>query len=110
MTARPDEISSKLPPAPRLPVENGAPLFGAYAGACERVAWDGLTGRFARGAIWRLAHAKRWHYASIAGPNVIAALAIVDVGYASNAFAYLFDRAGGVLRADLGLMGLPLVS
>src|SRR5262249_61257713 len=61
----------------------------------------------ARGPLWRLLHAKRWHYASIAGPRVVAALAVVDVGYAANAFMYLFDRENRTLVADLSFLGLP---
>jgi hypothetical protein len=110
MTAEAAAARADLPPAPRSPTRGGEPLFGAYAGACERVSWEQLAGRFARGRLWRFAHGKRWHYVSIAGPKVIAAVAIVDVGYASNAFAYLFDREARVLAADLGRLGLPGLS
>jgi len=99
-----------LPPAPPRPVAGGAPLFGTYAGACEVVSWDGLSGRWARGPLWRFTHGKRWHYVSLTGPRVIAAFAIVDVGYAVNAFAYVFDREAHKLRADLGLLGPPRIS
>jgi uncharacterized protein DUF2804 len=99
-----------LPPAPRAPVAGGAPLFGAYAGAVDEVGWDGLAGAHARGRLWRALHAKRWHYAGIFGPRVVAALAIVDVGYAANAFAYVFDRGARRLRAELSAMGLPSLS
>jgi hypothetical protein len=108
-----DEASATaadLPPAPPRPVSAGEPLLGAYAGACELVRWDGLAGRWARGPLWRFAHLKRWHYVSIAGPRVIAAFAIVDVGYVANAFAYLFDREAHKLRADLGLLGPPRIA
>ena len=104
------DSAAHLPPAPPRPVKNGEPLFGTYAGACEQVSWEGLGGRWARGPLWRFVHGKRWHYVSITGPRVIAAFAIVDVGYAANAFAYVFDREAHKLRADLGLLGPPRIS
>jgi hypothetical protein len=57
--------------------------------------------------VWRLAHAKRWHYVSIAGPRAVAAVAVVDVGYAANAFVYVFDRATRTLIADRSFLGVP---
>src|SRR5262249_10848279 len=51
--------------------------------------------------------AKRWHYASIAGPRVVIAFAVADVGYAANAFVYLFDREARALVADTSVLGLP---
>jgi len=47
---------------------------------------------------------------SLAGPRVVCAMAIIDVGYATSAFAYLYDRAARLLRADLSWLGLPQVS
>src|SRR5687768_15109037 len=96
MTAHATETNASLPPAPPHPVAGGEPLLGAYAGACDRVGWEGLTGRWERGILWRFTHGKRWHYVSIGGPRVILALAIVGVGYAANAFVYLFDREARV--------------
>jgi hypothetical protein len=96
-----------LPPAPADAVgDDGQPRFGAYAGTTE-VSWTRLDGPWARNPVWRLLHAKRWHYVSIAGPRVVAALAIVDVGYAANGFVYVFDRAARGLVADRSVLGLP---
>ena len=39
---------------------------------------------------WRL---KQWHYTSVVTDRVLFACAIVDAGYAGNAFAYVVDRA-----------------
>src|SRR5215467_1655377 len=77
-----DDIHPGLPRAPASSVgDDGMPRFGAYAGTTE-VSWARLGPTRARNPFWRLLHAKRWHYVSIAGPRVVAAVAIVDVGYA----------------------------
>jgi hypothetical protein len=110
MIAVATDPGAALPPAPRLPHAHGRPAFGAYQGHVERVTWDGLAPPHARGRLWRALHAKRWHYASIVGPRVIVAVAVVDTGYAANAFAYLFDRERHSLRAELSVMGLPVLS
>ncbi len=104
--AKPEFVD--LPPAPPTPVDAaGRPTFGAFVGECRDVSWARLDGAFARGPLWRIFHAKRWHYASIAGPRLVAALAVVDVGYAANAFLYLFDRESRTLVADLSFLGVP---
>ncbi len=110
MTAPATERAAALRLAPPRPVGEGRPLVGAYEGHVERITWDGLAGEHARGRVWRALHWKRWHYAGIVGPRVFVAMAVVDTGYAANAFAYLFDRQEKVLRADLSVMGLPVVS
>jgi hypothetical protein len=98
---------SPLPAAPPSPVgDDGQPRFGAYVGTTE-LSWARLEGRWARNPVWRLLHAKRWHYVSIAGPRVVAAILVVDIGWAANAFVYVFDREERALRADLSLMGVP---
>jgi hypothetical protein len=95
-------------PAPRSPVgADGAPLFGAYRGYADEVTWAGLSGGARRSALWRRLHQKTWHYASIAGEASVVALAIVDVGLAASAFAYVFDRRSRRLLADLSFTALP---
>jgi hypothetical protein len=97
-----------LPLAPSAPVDpSGRPVFGTYAGEVGRAVWDGLAGPFARGRLYRLLHLKRWHYAGIAGPRCVAALAIIDLGYAASGFAYAFDRERRELLVDRSWMGLP---
>jgi hypothetical protein len=97
-----------LAPAPRAPVDaSGQPAFGAYAGECAEISWARLDGPYARNALWRLLHLKRWHYVSLAGPDLCAALLVADVGYAANAFLYLFDRKERLLLADRSFLGIP---
>jgi hypothetical protein len=59
------------------------------------------------GRIWRFLHWKRWQYASIVGADVVAAVAIVDLGWASNGFAYLFDRREKRVLVDASMLGMP---
>ncbi|HUO48201.1 MAG TPA: DUF2804 domain-containing protein [Acidimicrobiales bacterium] len=98
----PMDAAAELPPAPASPVgDDGAPAFGTFAGTTGPVDW-----RRHRGPRRRLAW-KRWHYVSVAGPDVVAAVAVVDLGWVANAFGYLFDRRAGRLVADASSMGLP---
>jgi hypothetical protein len=100
------EFSDKprLPSAPRAPVTaNGTVLFGRYLGHTGSIDWS----RAGRSRLWRFLHAKRWQYASIIGHDCIAAVAIADLGWATTAFAYLFDRLHRRVLADVSLVGLP---
>jgi hypothetical protein len=96
-----------LPAAPASVVgADGQPAFGAHVGHAGRVAWDGLRGEHARGTLWRKLHAKRWHYAGVLHKDVAVAAVIVDVGWAANAFTYVFDRRARRLRADASFLGM----
>lgn len=56
----------------------------------------------------RVTREKRWLYAAIYSPEVAFGVAIVDVGYASNAFAFAADpRPGGRMLADVSFLGAP---
>jgi hypothetical protein len=97
-----------LPPAPDKVVDpDGEPRFGTYQGLIPHVAWDGLQGAFARPAWWRRLHQKRWQYVGIAHPDCFLGVAIADVGWAANAFAYCFDRTQQAVVGGLSEMGLP---
>src|SRR5664279_414060 len=103
---RPMESSDEpdLPSAPRAPVAaNGTVLFGRYLGHTGSIDWS----RAGRSRLWRFLHAKRWQYASIIGHDCITAVAIADLGWATTAFAYLFDRLHRRVLADVSLVGLP---
>jgi len=92
---------------PALPVAPGSALdaagaiaFGTYQGRTDAIDYAPIgAGRWPR--RWR--H-KRWQYVSIAGPEVVLAVAVVDLGWAASSFAYLFDRTGRRLLADLDVV------
>lgn len=103
--------SSALPATPVDVLDpGGAPRYGAYLGSMGNV---DLSRRAAGGAAGKLRHflrRKHWVYGIVAGPEVLAAFAIVDLGYASNAFAFVVDLASGRTVADVSFLGVPGVS
>lgn len=62
-------------------------------------------GPIPKGKLWQLTHAKRWVYAAVADQNVIAACAIVSLGYASTAIVFVLDRARGTMVMDRSVLG-----
>lgn len=98
---------SALPaPPPGLLDPAGAARFGAWAGALDGVDWQGLKQpRRPRWLQGRLRH-KRWQYVAIAHPQVFIGLAVVDLGWASHAFAYAFLRDARQV-VSLARDGLP---
>ncbi len=94
-----------MTPAPDSVVIDGAPAHGRYEGRIAAIDWSGLQPR--PGHLWRRLHHKRWHYVGLGNEEVFIGVAIVDVGWAVSAFAYLFDRQTRTLRADWSQDGLP---
>jgi hypothetical protein len=100
-------MPANLPPAPQTPVDSqGRPAVGAYQGCVERITWDGLRGPYAHNALYRRFHFKTWHFVSLGGPRCMTAFAIIDLGYAASAFAYVFDRSERRLLCDLSFTGM----
>jgi len=103
-------ILEAAPPSPIGP--DGRPRLGAYRGYAGRVAWGDLfrapwRDPWRLNPVWRTLHHKRWHYASVATERCVVAVAIIHVGYAASAFAYVFDRRERRLLADLSFTELP---
>ena len=97
-----------LPNAPqRIVGADGQPLLGRFAGATQAFDWHTLAHPHRRGSLWRRFHHKKWHYVSLVSEQVIAAVAIVDLGWTSTCFAYCFDRNDGDLMVDFAQDGLP---
>jgi Protein of unknown function (DUF2804) len=82
--------------------ESGKPRVGTYAGWVPGVTWSP-----AAGPLRRALQGKTWHYVGLGAPTCFAAFAIIDVGWAASAFAYVFDRERRVLAADVSVTGLP---
>jgi hypothetical protein len=83
-----------LPPAPSTVVDpDGTPRFGRFAGRLETIDWSSLAGPYARSALWRHFHHKRWQYVALATEELFCGIAIVDLGWTNLAFAYAFDRS-----------------
>lgn len=87
----------------------GAPAWGSYRGAFRRTELGGL----AKDPFERLATEKRWFWGAIAqsgaqsgeGDRLIT-WAIVDLGYAASAFAFVWESGRGLV-VDRSLMGVP---
>jgi hypothetical protein len=100
-----------LPAAPASLIgPDGQPLFGRYAGQVDKFDWPALAAPYARSALWRRFHHKRWHYVALGTERIFCAVAIVDVGWTSTAFAYAFDRDDGDMLANFSQDGLPGLS
>ena len=100
-----------LPAAPDGVIgPDGQPRFGRYAGQVGAIDWSALARPYARGRIWRRFHHKRWHYVALATEHIFCAVAIVDLGWTSTAFAYAFDRDDGDMLSNFSQDGLPVVS
>jgi hypothetical protein len=80
------------------------PRVGSYEGPLPRIDYAPLG----RGPLHRLLHQKRWIYAAIATDAVYFGAAIVDLGYASSAFAFALDARERRLLLDRSVMGHPL--
>lgn len=77
-----------LTPAPNEAfAEDGQPRLGVYRGAPERIQLCRTGTPFQR--RWRR---KFWQYTAVVSPEVIAGLAVVDLGYVGMAFALAWDR------------------
>ncbi|NRR32391.1 DUF2804 domain-containing protein [Oxalobacteraceae bacterium] len=100
-----------LPMAPAsLLGPDGAPRFGRFAGQVDNFDWGALASPFARSRLWRRFHHKRWHYVALSTDKIFCAIAIVDLGWTSTAFAYAFDRSDGDMMANFSEDGLPGLS
>jgi hypothetical protein len=100
-----------LPAAPSHVVDgHGQPAFGRHAGESASFDWARLAPPYRRSAWWRRFHHKRWHYVSFACDDVFCAVAIVDLGWTSTAFAYAFDRRAHSMLASFSQDGIPGLS
>jgi len=96
-----------LPAAPpQLVHERGVPAFGMYRGIVPQLSWQPLPLPLLQ-RLTRKLHHKRWQYAAFAHADFFIGVAVVDVGWAASAFAYLFDRRQGRLLAEVDFTGAP---
>lgn len=97
-----------LPAAPASLLDaQGKPIFGRFAGHLPEMDWQGLQSPWQRSAIWRRFHHKRWRYIALATEEIFCGIALVDLGWASTAFAYVFERTSRQQLAAFSQDGLP---
>jgi hypothetical protein len=100
-----------FPTAPNKIVDaNGQVCFGQYAGAPSQIDWSGLRLPYRRNRLWQYFHHKHWQYIALATDELFCGVAIVDVGWANTAFAYVFDRWQGKMLFNFSQDGLPGIS
>jgi Protein of unknown function (DUF2804) len=102
------ERAVELPEVPAT-VEDlyGHPRFGTYRGELREIALERLRGPFSLPAPIRFLKHKRWAYAQVATPDVVAVVGIAHLGYTSNAFVTAVDLRSQARLFDTGLLGLP---
>ena len=97
-----------LPVCPEVLLdESGKPRLGAYAGRMKDTSLARLSGTGAREGLERLTSEKRWHFACVATPELFVGGAIVQLGYVSNAFVYVFDRQARRMLAEKSMLVPP---
>jgi Protein of unknown function (DUF2804) len=90
-------------PAELFDAATKKPRFGTYVGSLPTVPFEGsLPSVITRG--------KRWMYAIIVSDEIICCTAVVRMGYASNAFAFVVDRQQGRMIAETTALGPSLFS
>ncbi len=83
----------------------GRPNVGSYRGIVAHLD----VARAAPSSLYRIAHHKRWVYLAIATPDVWIGLAVVDLGYVVNTFAFAWDRQGPRMLFDDSALCPPAV-
>jgi hypothetical protein len=98
----------ELSPSPDSIIDpgTGVPRLGSFREGLPRVDWAPL--RLGRGA--RALRHKRWLYVAIATEDVFVALAVIRMGYASNAFVYAYDASGGRMLARRSWLAPPFAA
>jgi hypothetical protein len=90
------------PPATVVDPQLRRPHVGSFAGPLPPVDLGPLAG-----AMTRLLRRKRWIYAAVATDAAFVGLAIVDLGYASNCFAFTWLAGQEGLAVDRSHVGPP---
>jgi hypothetical protein len=87
--------------AGRLLGPDGRPNLGIFDGPLTDLSLDAFRphgqkkASHAQNEFMKDCRLKRWQFCGVAAEDFILGAAVVDIGYLSNAFAYLFDRKSG---------------
>lgn len=97
-----------LPPAPpALFGSDGMPRFGRFAGSLAQLDWQGVQRQWLPARGLQLLRHKRWRYVALATDEVFCGIALVHLGWASSAFAYVFEWDSQRELHAFSLEGLP---
>lgn len=100
--------STSLPAAPAELFDSTTrkPRFGTYVGSLPHV--DFAAADASAPAL--ITRGKRWLFAIIASDELICCTAVVRMGYAANAFAFVIDRQQHKTIADVTALGPTLLA
>ncbi len=98
-----DSRTLEAPPASLVDPRTGLPAFGSYRGALPPIDLSPLK----RSALYHLTHRKRWLYAALCTDEIFVGLAVVDLGYILNSFAFVYARGDRRLVADCTALAPP---
>lgn len=82
---------------------SGALLTGSFRGPLPRVDLSPLH----QGLLSRFLHRKRWVYALVASEELVIGLVVVELGYAANAFVFVYDRKRRRMPVEHTALGPP---
>jgi hypothetical protein len=100
--------AAELPLAPDTLTDGGGfPRFGTYRGGMQEVNLRQLKGPYEVPLPLRPLKHKKWQYAQVCTPEVIATFTIAHLGYTASAFATVVDLAERRAVYDAGWVGLP---
>ncbi len=89
------------PPSSILDPATHAPRVGSYRGDLPRVDLSPLG----KDALFRVTHHKRWVYFAIQAGELFIGAAMVNLGYVSSCFYFVFDRGERRMLLDRSLLG-----
>ncbi|MGZ3477732.1 MAG: DUF2804 domain-containing protein [Polyangiales bacterium] len=90
-------------PPPYVVSKEGMLQSGSFRGSLPHVDLAPLK----MGRLYRMLHHKRWVYLAIATDELFVGLAVVDLGYVKNSFAFVYEN--GRMVVDRSAIGHPLV-
>jgi hypothetical protein len=103
--------TTSLPAAPASVLDTAGQVhFGKYAGTPTQVDWTALAAPHRRSRIWQRFHQKRWQYVALITDDIFCGIAIIDLGWSSTAFVYVFDRRRRMILANFSQDGIPGLS
>lgn len=90
------------PPASVVSTD-GTIQYGCYRGSLPPVDLRPIG----KSLPYRVLHHKKWVYLAIASEDLFVGLAVVDLGYATNAFGFAYDRVANRMLVDRSAIGHP---
>jgi len=92
---------AELPPAPDTPFDaDGDPRFGSYRGQCHDTDLTDAARRIGTGAGGQFLREKRWQWFGVADTRLACGGTLLDAGYATTVFVWIFDRTTSRMIAD----------